>query len=325
MKLAYLTTGRAPREDLTPRLGTSDRYLVSMAVLTASLALLVVPIMGRIGYKFLILQGVCILTGFIVESGGARLTKRTLNYFGPASWIIFPFLVPPGLPLWMSLVGLALSLVITQTLFGGFGRHVVHPAVFAQLIVMLNFPMVFNASFLGNFRRPFSGFSIYSSTSLTSMTDFDLLAIGRRLPLRAMLTGPHVGFPGEIFPGLVIIAGLLYIILGDVNIRTPLAFLATMVLASMGGNILFPDKVLPAMQAVVGGSTLFFAFFIFTDHWTSTKTKGGRLAAGVMAAFITIIVRSFSPISEGIVFAAMFNYAFGSLYDTIALALRKKL
>lgn len=302
-----------------------DRYYVSVIVLAAALTPIYAMATGWLGYRVLVLLVLSCLVGSIVEVLSAKVTKRSLTYLGIAAWLVYPMLVPPGLPLWMALAGLVLSLVTAQTLFGGFGKHMVHPAVFAQLVILLSFPLQFNSSFLGTFRNPFTGFAVFTSTSLTNMTDFDLFSIGRQLPLLRMLVGPQVGLIGEMFPVFVGIAGVAYLILADTNVRTPVSFLVSMVVLSLVGNALFPDRILAAIPGVLGGSTLFYGLFIFSDTWTSTRTRGGRIVAGIVAAFITVVVRSFSSNREGIMFAAIFNYTFGVLYDEIARQLSRRL
>jgi Na+-translocating ferredoxin:NAD+ oxidoreductase RnfD subunit len=307
-----------------PFFRTPDRYYVSVAVLAACVIPLYIMATGWLGYRVLVLLSLACAVGASVEIVSAKLTKRPISYLGIGTWLIFPFLVPPGLPLWMAALGLALSLVIAQTLFGGFGKQMVHPAVFGQLVILISFPMQYNSSFLDPFRNPFIGFSSFTSTSLTSTTEFDLFGIGMRLPLPRMLAGPHVGLLGEMLPAAVIVAGLVYVVFADVNLRTPIAFLVSMVALSAIGSTLFPDSVLPVGPAVLGGSTLFYGLFIFSDHLTSTRTRGGRIIAGVAAALITIVVRSYSSHSEGIMFAAIFTYTFGVLYDEIVLTVQKK-
>jgi Na+-translocating ferredoxin:NAD+ oxidoreductase RnfD subunit len=77
--------------------------------------------------------------------------------------------------------------------------------------------------------------------------------------------------------------------------------------------------LLPPVPAVLGGGTLFYTFFIFSDRWSGSKTVLGRIIAGIMAALLTIIIRSFSSNVEGIMFAAAFNYAFSPLYDELSM------
>lgn len=307
-----------------PFFRTPDRQYMSVLILALSLAALYIPAAGRLGLKVLVLPLLACLLGAATEIAGSLLSGKALNYFGISSWLVFPLLVPPGMPIWMSLTGFVFGLLVCQVLFGGFGKHVFHPAVLAQLFLLINFTKQFNSSFLKSFEDPFFGFSTFTSMSFTDKSLLKQLAAGVRFPAEDILAGPNIGMAGELFPYLVVVAGILYLLFGNVNHRTPLAFLATFSLGSILGNLAAPDKVLPLIPALLGGGTLFYAFFIFSDQWTSSKTRLGRVAAGITAALLAIVIRSFSSNSEGLMFAAAFNYSFSPLYDQLALTLARK-
>ena len=307
-----------------PFFRTPDRQYMSVLVLAFSLAILYIPAAGRLGLKVLVLPLLACLLGVVTEISGSLLSRKALNYFGISSWLVFPLLVPPGMPIWMSLTGFVFGLIVCQVLFGGFGRHVFHPAVLSQLFLLINFTKQFNSSFLKSFEDPFFGLSTFTSMSFTDKSLLKQLATGVQFPAGDMLMGPNIGMTGEIFPYLVMLAGILYLLFGNVNYRTPLAFLATFCLGSFLGHLAAPDRVLPLIPALLSGGALFYAFFIFSDQWTSSKTQAGRIAAGIVAALLAIAIRSFSSNSEGLMFAAAFNYSFSPLYDQLALSWGRK-
>jgi len=301
-----------------------DRYYASVSVLAVILLGLYIPIAGRLGFKVLLLPLLTCIVGAITEIAGSLITKKAINYFGIASWLIFPFLIPPGLPIWMSLTAFVLSLIICQILFGGFGKHIFHPAVFGQIFLLMNFTKQYNFSFLKPFDDAGFGFSAFTSMSFTDKSVFKQLAMGMDLPLDSILLGPNIGLGSEIFPFLIVIAGLLYLLFGNVNYRTPFAFIIVFVASTIIGRLIFPDKIMPVLPALLGGGTLFYAFFIFSDTWTGSKTGIGRLLAGAVAAVLVIVIRSFSSNVEGVMFAAAFTYSFSPLYDQFALSIDRR-
>jgi len=322
MRVAFVSAKKRLGTVQAPFFRATDRYYISMGVLCLSLLPLYVIAAGSLGYKILLLLALTCVAGAATETLSSLITKKSIGYFGIGSWLLFPLMVPPGLPIWMSITCFVLSLIIAQSLFGGFGKHLVHPAVFGQLFLMINFAKQFNTSYIKPFGDPFFGFKVFSSMSFTDKTALKLFSTGETLPLKEMLSGPHVGLVFEMFPYLIILAGVIYLLLGDVNYRTPAAFIITFVLMSMLGSALLPQTVMPLIPAVGGGGVLFYCFFIFSDRWTSPRTSGGRIIAGITAAFVTILIRSFSSNAEGIMFAVLINYSFSPLYDELALYLK---
>lgn len=324
MRFAFVSSREKLETTGAPFLRTNDRYWFSSGVLVLVLLPLYILAAGRLGLKQIILLIVISAAGALTETVGAYVTKRPLNYLGIAPWVLFPLMIPPGVPLWMSVTCFIVSSVITVVLFGGYGRHIVHPAVFGQLFFMVNFTKIFNASYLKTFSNPLFGLKHYSSLSFTGKTLLKSLNSGEYPSLEALLSGPHIGNAMEMFPSLVIILGIIYMMLSDVNYRTPITFIVSIALFSTAGGIVFPGAVTPPAETLLGGATLFFAFFIFSDNWTSARTPGGRIIAGATAAFLTIIIRSFSPLAEGVFFAALLNYLFSPLYDELSMIGKKK-
>ncbi|NQT58259.1 MAG: RnfABCDGE type electron transport complex subunit D [Bacteroidetes bacterium] len=323
MRFAFVSAKKKLETIQAPFFRAADRYYCSVGILVISLIPIYILAAGRLGYKILILLALTCAAGMITEMLSSMITKKALGYLGIGSWLLFPLMVPLGVPLWMSIIGFVISLIIVQTLFGGFGKHLFHPAVFAQLFLMINFTKQYNSSYIKPFSNPFFGLRYFSSLSFTDKTALKSFASGETLSLNEMFTGPHIGVVFEMFPYLILFAGVVYLLLGNVNYRTPAAFIITFSLLSVAGAFVLPGTVMPLIPAVLGGGTLFYSFFIFSDRWTSSRTHGGRIIAGFIAALITILIRSFSSNAEGLMFAALVNYSFSPMYDELGMYLKK--
>jgi len=70
----------------------------------------------------------------------------------------------------------------------------------------------------------------------------------------------------------------------------------------------------PVMQMMAGGLML-GAFFIATDSVTSPITQTGRLIFGVGCGVITVIIRQFGAMPEGVYYAILFMNALAPLID----------
>lgn len=307
-----------------PVLYSASHFLLTSIFMLLALVPIYVMVTGYFGYKVLILLGAGIGTGLLTELAGIRITGKYTGYFGFMSWALFPLILPPGLDLWISLVCFILATIICIVFFGGYGHHIFHPVVVAQVFVMINFV----ASFTQSFTKPFFDFSFgfhsYSAFQITEDTTFAALKIGKFIPGIELFFGPNVGFYSDAFPYILLVSGITYLIFGGVNRKTPLSFLAGMLLFSFLGNLVLPQMIYPLPQTLLGGSTLFYAFFIFSDRFTSQKSGFGRICAGFVAALLTILMRAFSIYNEAIMFAALFNFAFGPLYDELGFKFLNK-
>jgi len=292
-----------------------------VAVSTAYSALLLAPLYvmaaGWFGFKVIALLGLSCAVGAATELAGILVTRKYTGYFGMTAWLLFPLMVPPGMELWMSASCLALAVVICVVFFGGQGHHVFNAAVVAQVFVMINFATRFGGSFLKPRFDWVSGLSSFSSIPETSATTLSLIKSGSEIPGLELLLGPNIGFLSDAFPFLVIGVGSLYLLFGGVNRRTPIAFLASLAAFSFAGHLYFPQAFPGIPQAMMAGSAPFYAFFILSDRWTSAKSGFGRTAAGVVAALLTVLMRSFSTHTEAVMFAALFTYAFNPLLDEL--------
>lgn len=301
-----------------------NRLNISTVFFIFSILPLYILIAGRVGYKIFFVLGLSVLTGLFIESAGAFLSNRKLSHFGIITWMVFPLLIPPGIKIHMILISLAAGIIIAQVLFGGYGKQLFNPAVVSLLFMRINFSAFFSKSFLKPFGAPTFGFFVFSSKSLTGEPTLALLKSGTDIPLIKLLFGPQIGNNGEILPLVLIFCGLLYLILCEVDYRTPIAFLLSFVLFSFLGNLFLPAKILPVLPSILSGSVLLFTFFIFSDRWTAAKSKEGRIVSGIIAALITILIRYFSLNIEGIAFAAIINYSFIPLYDECVFFIKKK-
>ncbi|OHE65286.1 MAG: hypothetical protein A2Z99_02180 [Treponema sp. GWB1_62_6] len=293
-----------------------------LAVSTLLMALLLLPVYamaaGWFGFKIIVLLGLSCAAGAAIEVSGIAVTRQYTGYFGFGAWFLYPLMVPPGMELWMSVSCLALAVIICVVFFGGQGRQVFHASVVAQVFTMINFTSRFGASFVKPRFDFGSGFRSYLSIPETGGTALALIKAGKAIPGLELFFGPNIGFLSDAFPVAVICAGTLYLLFGAVNKRTPVAFLVSLAAFSFIGHRLLPSSFPGTPQTLLAGSVLFYAFFIFSDRWTSAKSDFGRTAAGILAALLTLLMRSFSTHTEGVMFAALFVYAFSPLLDELA-------
>jgi electron transport complex protein RnfD len=298
-----------------PQFFSQSHFFASNVVLVLALAPIYAVVAGYFGLKIFVLLALSIASGFATECAGIFASKRSTGYMGFAVWLLFPLMTPPGMELWISVACLCLAIVITVIFFGGFGDQMFHPAVTAQVFLVVNFATEFGRSFLRPFIFQSYGYSVFSSLLGTDATALKVLKAGEAIDPCTLLAGPNTGFFSDAIPLLLIVCGVLYVIIGGVNRKTPAWFLLSFAAFSFLGNLAFPGKVLPVLPSVLSGSVLFYAFFIFSDRWTSAKTQGGRAWAGITAGLAAVFMRGFSSHIESIMFAALLVYVLTPLID----------
>ena len=78
------------------------------------------------------------------------------------------------------------------------------------------------------------------------------------------------------------------------------------------GSFLMGEDVL--LQILAGG-LMIGAFFMATDYVTSPVTGNGRIIFGVGLGILTVLIRNFSSLPEGVCFSILIMNAFAPLID----------
>lgn len=257
------------------------------------------------------------------------------------SGLFLAFLLPPTTPLWVVAIGAFIAVGIGKELFGGLGKNVFNPALFARVVLMIS-PL---ALYTTKYVRPFfwksvgfftpisttinnsvSGRVVYNTmagntmdTVVTSATPLSLLKSGKLLA--NTVTGPtpvgstwltSTGRPTILSSFLGFKAGCI----GEISI---LALLIGAAYLLYRGVIdwRIPVGILGSFLAIMlitwnqpiyqffGGGLFLGAFFMATDWVTSPMTKRGKWIYAVgIGAFIALI-RLYSPLPEGVAIAIL--------------------
>ena len=137
-----------------------------------------------------------------------------------------------------------------------------------------------------------------------------------------MLLGQTTGSMGELFR-LGIIAGGLFLLFTRVgNWRVSVMYLAVVAVFSWIGNTLAPETIAPPLFQLLSGGLLFGAFFMATDPVTSPTTGSGKLVFGALCGVLTVLIRTYSGFTEGVMFSIVFMNAFSPLIDHIVATLK---
>ena len=242
------------------------------------------------GFHALLIIAVTVASAVAAEYVWCRAVKKepTLRDLSAiVTGLILGLNLPPTLPLWMAALGSAVAIVIVKQMFGGLGHNFANPAITARITLMVSFPTA-----MTTFVDPF-----VASDAISTATP---LSGSQQIPtdITGLFFGNYPGCIGET-SALLLLAGGIYLVLRRViTPELPLAFMAS---AAGLAWILGDDP----LRTLLSGGLMLGAIFMATDYVTSPPTRWGKVIFGVGAGLITVVIRHFGNLPEGVSFAIL--------------------
>ena len=243
------------------------------------------------GIQSLILTAVTVAACVLFEMGYCKLMGRenpTGDFSAVVTGMLLAFNLPASLPWWMAIVGAFIAIVIVKQLFGGLGYNFANPAIVARIALAVGF-----ASKMAAYPRPENG--IDALAAATPLAVSGELGAGEYVTL---LLGNHGGVLGETCAITILIGGIYLIATKVISPMIPVTYLAAVAVLSVCFGL---D---PIVQLLSGGLML-GAFFMATDYVTSPTTDKGKLIFGIGLGVITMMIRHFGTMNEGVSFAIL--------------------
>ncbi|MBP5662556.1 MAG: RnfABCDGE type electron transport complex subunit D [Clostridia bacterium] len=283
---------------VSPHLHSKDTTRrIMLDVVIALLPALVMAVV-RFGLHALALALVCVGSAVAAEALSRKIMKREQTV-GDLSAVVTGLLLalnlPATLPLWMGALGSVIAIVVVKQCFGGLGQNFVNPAIAARIVLLLCF-----AGAMTSWQQP--GFVLWND-GVTGASPLAALKEGTTEGLPALtdfLFGLRAGSMGEVC-ALALIAGGVYLLVRRViSPIIPLCFIGT-VFAGM----LLRGGVTFALYEVLSGGLLLGAIFMATDYVTSPITPWGKVIFGVGCGLITLAIRLWGSLPEGVSYAIL--------------------
>lgn len=257
------------------------------------------------GWRAWMLILTCVASCVFCEYLCRRVMKRaqTVGDFSSAvTGILLAMNLPVTISPVLAIFGSVIAIVVVKQMFGGIGQNFVNPALTAR-IVLLN-------SFTGEMTHWTEAFD-YTATAdtVSSATPLALQAAGEKLPTYLqMLLGTHGGCLGESCALAILIGGLYLLVRRVISPTIPLTYLGTVVVCSL---LLNRD---PLFDLLTGG-LLLGAFFMATDYTTSPMYFKGKIVFAVGCGLLTMIIREFGSLPEGVSYAIVLMNIFTPLIE----------
>jgi len=285
----------SPSPHLKHRIKTKNIMLDVIIALVPALVASVI----LFGFRALLLITITVATCVLSEYCARKIMKRknTISDLSAVvTGILLAFNLPAGLPIWMSVLGGIIAIVLVKQMFGGIGYNFVNPALTARTILFISFPIAMTL-----WTAPFShldrdAISIGAVSSATPLVVLSGESTGELPSYRDLFLGNNPGSLGEVSALALAIGGIYLVAKKIIKPTIPLIFIGTVfILATLFGQ--------DPLAHILSGGLFLGAIFMATDYVTSPLTGKGKAIFAVGCGFFTIIIRFFGDLPEGVAFA----------------------
>ncbi|MCD6453258.1 MAG: RnfABCDGE type electron transport complex subunit D [Dehalococcoidales bacterium] len=252
----------------------------------------VIPIMG-------VSVGVSILTEYLCK----KLRGRAFIMDGSAviTGLLLALVLPPSIPLWMVAIGAVFAIAIVKEAFGGLGHNIFNPALGARAFMSVSFSAEMTTWTPTRFMPD-------AVTCATPLNESFVWQGSQASLYHALFMGNTAGSLGETSVLFILIGGILLIGLRTINWRIPVTYIGMVALMALAFG---QDPLL----YILSGGLMLGAFFMATDYVTSPLTNQGKIIFGIALGLVTVLIRHFGSMPEGVCFSILLMNAFVPLID----------
>lgn len=278
----------------------------------------------------------CVATEYIF----CKLRRRasTIRDFSVViTGILLALTLPPGFPLWMTALGGFVGVALGKQLFGGLGFNLFNPALIGRAFLQAAFPgaiTTYTPAFTpGRFaafipstlaaplmkpapvqpwieRMAVDGFA--GATPLT-LEKFEHVHTG----VASLLFGLTAGSAGETCAALIIICGAYLALRRMMDWRIPAAMLGAALATSAVFHLINAERYPDPFFMLFSGGLVLGAVFMASDMVASPVTPLGVWIYGGFMGVVTIMIRLFGGLPEGVMYAILLGNAVSPLIDNL--------
>ena len=259
------------------------------------------------GYRVIAVLGLCTGAALLTEYLCKKMRGHAFVMDGSAvvTGLLLALTLPPTVPLWMAAIGAVFAIAVVKEAFGGLGHNIFNPALGARAFMSVSFSLP-----MTTWVEP-TGFGVDVVTSATPLSGVSAWQQFDPPAYQAMFLGNISGSLGEASALASLIGGCLLLGLRVVNWRVPATYIGVVAILSLafGQDPLFH---------ILAGGLMLGAFFMATDYVTSPLTNRGKVIFGVSLGVLTMLIRHFGGMPEGVCYSILFMNAMTPLIDRYA-------
>jgi Na+-transporting NADH:ubiquinone oxidoreductase subunit B len=276
------------------------------------------------GWRALVVLAAVNAAGFLTELIFTRYTKTEVTSAVFVTSFLFALSLPPGIPIWIAVVGIVFGVLFGKMVFGGFGRNVFNPALVGRVFIYVSFAVPMTSKWVqpltpaaGPLQLPGSwgGFTRWAADAVSSATPLRLLRQGLHVDMPPLAWGNVAGSLGETSAVLIVLGGLYIVWKKAANWRIVVSELAGFAVLQAIFWLAGVRHAADPLTALLAGSTLLGMFFMATDPVSASQTQGGRWIYGALVGALIVLIRTFSIWPEGTMFAILLGNTFAPIVD----------
>lgn len=256
-----------------------------------------------------------------------KLRNRKINFYikdysAVLTAVLLALALPPYAPWWLTLIGVAFSIIIAKQLYGGLGFNPFNPAMVGYVVLLISFPIEMTSwpsaiehppGLVDSLLLIFTFLNESSFDAITSATPLDLMKQNSTLTIeefylskKSFAEGMIAGNGYEWVNIGFLLGGILLLQQGIYTWHAPVMFLVALTVCAAlfndGGSSASEG---PALFHLFSGGTMLGAFFIITDPVTSPTTIKGRMYFGACAGVLVFIIRAWGNYPDAVAFAVL--------------------
>ena len=247
-----------------------------------------------------------------------KTAPTTGNLSAVVTGLLLAFNLPSNMPVWMTLVGCFVAVVIAKMAFGGLGKNVFNPALVGRVFLFISFPVQMTSwPVVGQLTAYTDATTGATPLALMKQAIYgDTAALSQIPDALTLLIGQNGGCLGEV-SALALLIGLVYMLWKKIiTWHIPVSILATVFVFAGIMHLADPEKYVSPVLQLLSGGLMLGAVFMATDYVTSPMSKKGMLIYGVCIGLLTVVIRLFGAYPEGMSFAILIMNAFTPLINT---------
>ncbi|MBI5329782.1 MAG: RnfABCDGE type electron transport complex subunit D [Betaproteobacteria bacterium] len=274
----------------------------------------------------------CLGTERLFGRAGNTLSDWSATITG----LLLALTLPPSFPLWMGAVAGFAAIALGKALFGGLGFNVLNPALVGRAFVQAAFPVAittwvpafapgrFGEFIPTTFTTPLMtppDIAVWAKHALDGFTGATPLARWKFetffTPAQDFLTGAATASAGETSAVLILLCGLYLALRGFMDWRITAAVLVSAALTAWGFQLYDAARYPGPLFVLLSGGLMLGAVFMATDMATSPVTPRGVWIYGAIIGVLTVMIRYFGGLTEGVMYAILIANALSPLIDQV--------
>lgn len=255
----------------------------------------------------IILMVVAVVAALATETIWALATKEKnildylKNSFGWVTAIILVLTVTYDTHPYAIAIATIIAIFFGKLVFGGFGQNIFNPAGVGRAILGTSFAankitdVLSGATPANTFAS--AGWLIKQADFAVYLEDFG--------GLKNLFFGLYEGAIGETSTILLIAVAIYLAITKVIDWRVPAVYVGVIFVGTTLIGVLNGIGIAYSLAFISTGGILFGAVFMLTDPVTNPNTRVGRIIFAGVAAILTVLIRLFASLPEGVVFSIL--------------------